>query len=149
MESILWAEAHVVNDPTKGYQIQTSLILATPGRWCFIDRSWKDKDLFSGQGWYRNLPGFDGSLKVKNVRACLSPFHFGGRDINLGNEMYEEFKTVLDNVCNGLFSVSEDGFGTRRMTSIWKLFGRHQAFKRMFSQIRYRSCTPDGEPTGA
>nr|VDD00199.1 unnamed protein product [Brassica oleracea] len=30
---------------------------------------------------------------------------FGGRDIDLGNGMYEEFKTVSGNVCNGLFSI--------------------------------------------
>ena len=50
---------------------------------------------------------------------------FGGGGINLGNGMYEEFKTVSGYVCNGLFSIGEDGFGTKRMASIWKLPGRH------------------------
>ena len=34
------------------------------------------------------------------------------------NGMYEEFKTVSGNVCNVLLSIGEDGFGTKRMTSI-------------------------------
>ena len=38
---------------------------------------------------------------------------FGGRGVDLGNRMYEEFKTVSGNVCNGFFSIGEDGFGTR------------------------------------
>ena len=71
----------------------------------------------------------------------------GGGGINLGNGKYEEFKTVLGYVCNRLFSIGEDGFGTRRMASIWKLPGRHKAFKKKFPQLRHRSCTPDGEPT--
>ena len=45
-----------------------------PG-WCFIDGSWKDYELFSGQGWYSTLPRFDGLLGTINVRACLSPLH--------------------------------------------------------------------------
>ena len=75
LESSLWAEAHVINDPRRGNQVQTTSTLATSGRWCFIDRSWKDNDLFSGQGWYSTLPGFDGLLGARNVRACLSPLH--------------------------------------------------------------------------
>ena len=60
LESSLWTEAHVGNDPTRELSVQTSPPLATPGRWCFLDGSWKDNDLFSGQGWYTTLPGFDG-----------------------------------------------------------------------------------------
>ena len=30
---------------------------------------------FSGQRWYSALPGFDGLLGVRNVRACLSSLH--------------------------------------------------------------------------
>ncbi|WZY92957.1 hypothetical protein YC2023_065286 [Brassica napus] len=43
---------------------------------------------------------------------------FGGGSFDLGNEMYEEFTTVLGYVCNGLLSVGKDGFGTRRIASI-------------------------------
>ena len=75
LESSLWAEAHVRNDPTRGLSVQISPPLATPGRWCFVDGSWKDKDSFSGQGWHSTLPGFDDLLGARNVRACLSPLH--------------------------------------------------------------------------
>ena len=51
---------------------------------------------------------------------------FRGGGINLDNGMYEEFKTVSGYVCNGLFSIGEDGFRTKRMTSIRKLYGRHK-----------------------
>ena len=77
-------------------------------------------------------------------------FHpaFGGRSINLGNGMYEELKTVPSNICNGLFSAGEDGFGTRGMASICKLLRRYQAFKRKLSKLRHRSCSPNDEYTG-
>ena len=54
---------------------QNSSIQTNTGRWCFIDGSWKDKDVFSGQGWFSTLPGFDGLLGARNVCACLSPLH--------------------------------------------------------------------------
>ena len=50
---------------------------------------------------------------------------FGGGSTHMGNGMYEEFKTVSGHICNGLFATGEDGFGTRRMTSICKLSGRY------------------------
>ena len=48
-----------VNDPTREHHVQTSSTLVTQRRWCFIDGSWKDKEVFSGQVWYSTLPGFD------------------------------------------------------------------------------------------
>ena len=66
---------------------------------------------------------------------------FGDESFNLGNGMYEEFKIISCYICNGLFSIGEDDFGTRRMTSIWKLSGRHQASTKEFPQLRYCSCT--------
>ena len=75
LESSLWAEAQVARDPTRGHQVQPSSTLVTQGTWCFIDGSWKDKEVFSGQGWYSTLPGFDGLLGARNVRASLSPLH--------------------------------------------------------------------------
>ena len=50
LESSLWTETQVGNDPTRGLSVQTSPPLVTPGRWYFLDGSWKDKDLFSGKG---------------------------------------------------------------------------------------------------
>ena len=42
--------------------------------------------------------------------SFTAPFGDGG--IDLGNGMHEKFKTILGYVCNRLFSVGEDGFGT-------------------------------------
>ena len=75
LESTLWAEAHVKKNQKPEVQVQTRTPLVTLGSWCFIDGSWKDKDIFSGQSWYSTLPGFNGLLGVRNVRACLSPLH--------------------------------------------------------------------------
>ena len=72
----------------------------------------------------------------------------GGGGFDLGNGMYEELMTVSGYVCNGLFSIGEDGFGTRRMASFRKLSGRYQASSEKLPQLRYCSCTSDGESTG-
>ena len=43
-------------------------------------------------------------------------------------------------VCNGLFSISEDDFRTRRMTRFCKLFGRYQNLATEISQFKDHSC---------
>ena len=75
LESTLWAEVHVTNNPMEVNVVPTRPNVGTIGRWCFTDGSWKDKDLFSGQGWFSTLPGFEGLLGARNVRASLSPLH--------------------------------------------------------------------------
>ena len=75
LESTFWAEAHVIKNQRLVHEVHTRPILANSGRWCFTYGYWKDKDLFSGQGWFSTLPGFDGLLGARNVRACLSPLH--------------------------------------------------------------------------
>ena len=35
----------------------------------------KKNKVFSGQGWYSSLEGFDGLMGARNVRASLSPLH--------------------------------------------------------------------------
>ena len=62
--------------------------------------------------------------------------------------MYEQFKTVYGYICSRLFSVSEDGFGTRRMTSLCKLFGGYQDFEEKFQQPKARSYTTDAKLKG-
>ena len=42
---------------------------------------------------------------------------FGGGSADMGNGVYEEFASVPDHVCNGLFLIGEYGFRTRRMAS--------------------------------
>ena len=75
LEPILWAETHVINNPRLVHEVHIRPNSGTTGRWCFTDGSWKDNDLFSGQGWFNTLPGFDGLLAARNVRECLSPLH--------------------------------------------------------------------------
>ena len=55
--------------------MQDRIVPSIPRTWCFIDGSWKDKEQFSGQGWYSTLAAFDGLLGARNVRASLSPLH--------------------------------------------------------------------------
>jgi len=61
----------------------------------------------------------------------------------MGNGMHEESYIVLGYFCNGLCSIGEDGFETRRVASLCKLFGRHKFFKEKFQQLRDHSYTTD------
>ncbi|XP_056858277.1 uncharacterized protein LOC130507599, partial [Raphanus sativus] len=74
-ESTLWMEAQNADTQNLVRQVEVVPQTAIPGRWCFIDGSWKDKDSFSGQGWYSTLEGFDSLMGARNVRASLSPLH--------------------------------------------------------------------------
>uniref|UniRef100_A0A0D3BUK4 Uncharacterized protein n=1 Tax=Brassica oleracea var. oleracea TaxID=109376 RepID=A0A0D3BUK4_BRAOL len=62
--------------------------------------------------------------------------------------MYEEFISISGYVCNGLFSIGEDGFGTRRMSNFCKLFRRCQDPEREFHPIRDYLCTEDAKFNG-
>lgn len=66
----------------------------------------------------------------------------------MDNGVYKEFTTILGYICNRLFSVVDDGFGTRRVASVRKLFGGYQDFTRKFPELRNHSCTSDGEIKG-
>ena len=107
----------------------------------------KNLDSYSGQGWYSTLEGVDSLLETKNIRASQSPL-LGDRVPYLGYGMYEEFKTVYAYICNELFLVDEDGFGTRKMTSLCKLFGGYQDFEEKFQQLRAHSYTTYAEFKG-
>ena len=75
LESTLWAEVHVISNQRVAHQVQERIVPTIPGRWCFINGSWKDKEQFSWQGWYSTLVGFDGLPGARNVRTSLSPLH--------------------------------------------------------------------------
>ena len=75
IESTLWAEAHNLNVQRTSHQVGIRTLPTIPGRWCFIDSLWKDKDIRSGQGWYSTLEGFDGLMGARNTIASLSPLH--------------------------------------------------------------------------
>ncbi|XP_048605075.1 uncharacterized protein LOC125582426 [Brassica napus] len=74
-ESTLWADAHGLTETRIGSHAEVTTLPSIPGRWCFTDGSWKENEVFSGQGWLSTLEGFDGLLGARNVRACLSPLH--------------------------------------------------------------------------
>ena len=74
-ESILWVEAQILKDQRTTPQIMNTILPSIPGRWCFTDGSWKEGDIFSGQGWFSTLEGFDGLLGARNARASLSPLY--------------------------------------------------------------------------
>ena len=46
-----------------------------PGRWCLTDKSWKDRDKYSGQGWYSTLEGYDSLMGARNTSASQSHLH--------------------------------------------------------------------------
>ena len=75
LESTLWAEAQMINNPRVAPEVQIRSHLGNAGQWCFTDGSWKDKDSFAEQGWFSTIPGFEGLLGARNVRASLSPLH--------------------------------------------------------------------------
>ena len=61
--------------------------------------------------------------------------------------MHEEFKAISGHICDGLFSIGKDGFGTRRM--VRQLPGRHYAFEKKLPKLRNRPCTSEEESRGA
>jgi len=74
-ESTLWTEAQILNEQRIIPQQVDTTLPSIPGRWCFTDGSWKEGDIFSGQGWLSTLEGFEGLLGARNVRASISPLH--------------------------------------------------------------------------
>uniref|UniRef100_A0A0D3BCW7 RNase H type-1 domain-containing protein n=1 Tax=Brassica oleracea var. oleracea TaxID=109376 RepID=A0A0D3BCW7_BRAOL len=51
-ESILWAEAQLLNINRASQPVEVRNLQSIPLRWCFTYGSWKDKEPYSGQGWY-------------------------------------------------------------------------------------------------
>ena len=74
-KSTLWPEAHILHEQRTVPQVAVTSLPPILGRWCYTDGSWKEDDIFFGQGWLSTLEGFDGLLGARNVRASLSPLH--------------------------------------------------------------------------
>ena len=66
-ESTLWAEAHIVNEQRTISHVEVKSLPSIPGRWCFTDGSWIENEIFSRQGWFSTLEGFDGLMGARNV----------------------------------------------------------------------------------
>ena len=71
-EFTLWVEAHILNEQKTVPQLEVTTLPSIPGRWCCTDGSWKEDDIFSGQGWFSTLEGFEGLMEARNEWATLS-----------------------------------------------------------------------------
>lgn len=99
----------------------------------------------NGQEWYNTLKGFgwfNGSEKYKGESVATS---LGARNSYLVNGVYEEFKTVYCYFYNGLFPICEDGFGTNRIFSFYKLLRIYKDLEEKFQQLRTHLYTTDTE----
>jgi len=67
-ESNLWAEAQLLKTQRAAQQVVLATLPSIPGCWSFTDGSWKENDIFSGQGWFSTLPGFDGLMGGKKCQ---------------------------------------------------------------------------------
>ena len=65
----------MLNIQQASQQVEVRHLPIITGCWCFINGSWKDKDPYSGKGWYSILEGFDGLMGARNIRSSLSPIH--------------------------------------------------------------------------
>ena len=74
-KSTLWAEVQILNKQRIVPHVEVTTLPSILGRWCFTYGSWKENDIFSGQGWLSTLEGFDGLMGARNVQASLSLLH--------------------------------------------------------------------------
>ena len=71
-KSTLWADAQILDKQKIVPHVEGTTLPSILGRWCFTYGSWKENDIFSGQGWLSTLERFDGLMGEKNVHASLS-----------------------------------------------------------------------------
>lgn len=53
----------------------------------------------------------------QEIQGLVFPPSLGSGSAHLDYRLYEEFRSVSGHICNRLFSIGEDDFGTRRMDS--------------------------------
>ena len=68
--------------------------------------------------------------------------------VTMGNGMHEKLTIISGYVCNGLFSIGEDGFNTRGLASICKLFGGYKQLEGEFFLCRDYLCPKNAEQAG-
>ncbi|CDY52425.1 BnaC03g74510D [Brassica napus] len=71
-ESILWAEAQLLNINRATQPVEVRNLQSIPLRWCFTYGSWKDKEPYSGQGWYIILEAFE--MYLENIKILKASF---------------------------------------------------------------------------
>lgn len=103
---------------TQSRDEETNNTLCWVGRWCFMDGSWKDKNLCSQIGWYSTLEEFERLMGTRNTRGSLSLLYSYMRNwsFHLGDGKHEKSRTISCDFCNRLFSAIKNGLGTWRMT---------------------------------
>ena len=117
-ESTLWAEAQVLKTKQLTQQGEVLYRQLRVSRWCFIDGSWKDKEPYSGQGWYSTLEGFQGLLGARNTRACLSPLHAEMEALIWAMQCMRNLHQFQVTFATDCSHIGEDGFGTRGMAGV-------------------------------
>ncbi|XP_056860265.1 uncharacterized protein LOC130508669 [Raphanus sativus] len=77
LEETLWTEAQLlIPSPHGNVQSPTDWQTLGANRVCFVDGSWKEQDVFTGQGWYcRKIDSEDKMMGAMNLRRSLSPLH--------------------------------------------------------------------------
>lgn len=88
---------------------------------------WKDKDLYSWQGWYNTLKGFDGLIWTRNTKASYSPLH-----TEMDNKMYEKTMTLQKIVL-----IDEDGFKTKRIAYFCNIYRKFEIALLPFNSSMY------------
>lgn len=63
-ESLIWweAQASITQRVTLTRKLKVTVLPQIPERQCFTNESWKENDIYSCQGWYNTLKGFDGLM---------------------------------------------------------------------------------------
>ena len=117
IESLFWAEAHAIftQRVNQSRNLEVTSLPTIPGRWSFTDESLKDQDDYSGQGWYSTLESFDGLMGAKNTRASLYHPFMRKQKSSYGQWNVWGITIVSCHIFNGLLSIGEDGFRTRRI----------------------------------
>ena len=122
-ESILWAEAQLLNINRATQPVEVRNLQSIPLRWCFTYGSWKDKEPYSGQGWYIILEGFDGLMGARNVRAAFSRLHAEVDALIWAMECmrnFHQFQVTLATDCSKLVRWFRNQKNDQRLKCIWK-----------------------------
>lgn len=75
-------------------------------------------------------------MRVKNAKASLSLLYLEIKVLIWIIEYTRIFTLFTCNICDGLFTVSENGISIRRMIGFQKLFRKYQNFKRNFQPFK-------------
>lgn len=71
IELLFWTEAHATftQRVNQSRNLEVTSLPLIPGRWSFMDGSWRNQDDYSGQGWHSTLESFDGLMEGKEYES--------------------------------------------------------------------------------